>query len=470
MSLKIYDHSQNYTAQVIKLPVKQPVEGLDKLVRVNVFGNDCLIGKDSPEDELYLFFPAGTQLSEVFLHANNLYREQQLNRVKEEKGFFDLNGRVKAIKFRGITSTGFVIPIKSLLWEQIPIKAGHNFAAGDSFNEIDGVEICRKYFVPSPTQSQGTKKDRVNRINDKLSSVLIPGQFRFHNETPHLGSNLHRVQPSDILVITDKWHGSSCILSKVFVSKKLNWFQKLLNKLGGQIPNRQLAYIYSSGKPKSNLPKGIEGLWKNDGPDFYTADIWKTAMTDFKAAVEDGISLYGELVGFTAEGSAIQKGYDYGCVMCNNTIIGENHVGVVRPNHYRFVIYRITYTKPDGNTIEFSWQQIKDYCKKYNLEHVKEFYFGRAGFINPDNVLIGIHDYDDETMEQWRTALFEKLQTSYNMEKDCKECNNKVPAEGIVVRIDGKESYSALKLKAKAFTKKESDDADKGETNIEDNA
>jgi len=51
MSLKIYEDSKNYTAQVIKLPTKQVVVGLDNLVEVNVLGNSCLIGKDSPENE-----------------------------------------------------------------------------------------------------------------------------------------------------------------------------------------------------------------------------------------------------------------------------------------------------------------------------------------------------------------------------------------------------------------------------------
>lgn len=468
MSFKIYDHSQNYTAQVIKLPVKQPVEGLDKLVRVNVFGNDCLIGKDSPENELYLFFPAGAQLSEIFLHANNLYRDQQLNRIKEEKGFFELNGRVKAIKFRGVTSTGFVIPLKSLLWNEIPIKDGHTFAVGDSFNEIDGVEICRKYFVPSPTQSQGTKKDRVARINDKLASVLIPGQFRFHNETPHLGNNLHRIDLNDIMVLTDKWHGSSCILSQVYVAKNLKWYERILNLLGGQIPTRQLAYIYSSGKPKSNLPKGIEGLWKNDGPDFYTADIWKTAMNDFKSTIEVGISLYGELVGFTADGSAIQKGYDYGCQSTSPASTIHGNPDAKPLPKYRFVVYRITYTKPNGEVIEFSWQQIKDYCKKYNIEIVKEIYFGRVkdylSLVYPEFPDNGTSPIDDPG-----AAIFEAIQREVESIGNCVYCTNRVPAEGRCFRIDGKDTYSAFKIKAKAFTKKESDDADKNEINIEDN-
>lgn len=455
MSLKIYEDSKNYTAQVIKLPVKEAIQGLDNLVKVNVFGNDCLVGKDSPENELYLFFPAGTQLSETFCSYNGLYREPQYNIDFTQKGFFELNRRVKAIKFKGIISSGFVIPITSLENLSLP-----KLKEGDVFNEIDGEEICRKYFVPSNTQSQSQAKgDKVSKINNRLTNLLVPNQFRFHTETSHLANNLHQFNPDDIIVITDKWHGSSCILSKVHVVKQLTLYQKFINLLGGKIPDREYGYIYSSGKPKSNLPKGIEGSWINDGADYYLSSIWKRTMDDFKSTLEDGITLYGELVGFTEGGQYIQKGYDYGCTW-------DQH----EKGEYKFVVYRITYTKPNGEVIEFSWQQIKDYCKKYNLETVKELYFGRAGFVNPSNILTGtnINGYDDIILEDWKTALLDKLQKSF-LEKECKYCNNKVPAEGIVLRIDGKSTYKTFKLKSKLFLKKESDNLDEGETNIEDN-
>jgi hypothetical protein len=470
MNFKTYDHSQNYTAQVIKLPVKQPVEGLDNLVRVTVFGNDCLVGKDSPTDQLYLFFPAGAQLSEAFVRGNNLYREIQANENPLEKGFFELNRRVKAIKFRGIISTGFVIPVHSLknIWTN---GTDRDWACGviaqlkegDSFNELDGEEVCRKYILAPLPQSQG-KGDRATRINNKLAEVLIPGQFRFHNETPHLGNNIHRLQPNDVIAITDKWHGSSCILSKVYVSKKLTLWQKFLNFLGGQIPSRQLAYIYSSGKPKSNLPKGIEGLWKNEGQDFYSANIWKRAMDAFKHAIEDGISIYGELVGYTDEGSFIQKGYDYGCSADKDRLVKSPTLP-----QFRFLIYRITYTKSDGNVIEFSWQQIKDYCEKYQLEHVKEIFFGTVKEYLQSNFPT-FPDNSTPPINEPGQALFDSLQLYVELLRYCRHCTNAVPAEGVVLRIDGKQSFNSFKLKSKMFTKKESDDMDKGETNVEDNA
>jgi hypothetical protein len=114
--------------------------------------------------------------------------------------------------------------------------------------------------------------------------------------------------------------------------------------------------------------------------------------------------------------------------------------------------------------IEFSWQQIKDYCAKYNLEHVKELYFGKfSDLLNlPDRVWVPIEEY--------RLMALNYLQNAFSLESKCTHCSTGVPAEGITVRIDGKSKFLTYKLKSKLFLKKESDDLDKGETNIEDNA
>ena len=66
----------------------------------------------------------------------------------------------------------------------------------------------------------------------------------------------------------------------------------------------------------------------------------------------------------------------------------------------------------------------------------------------------------------WRESFLIAMSKEY-LERQCKYCVNKVPAEGICVRIDGKQSYMTYKLKSKAFLLKETKDLDKGEINIE---
>lgn len=465
MKFKIYEDSANYTAQVIKLPATRAVPGLDNLVEVDVFGNSVLVGKDSDPNELYLFFPSGTQLSEHFLKANNLYRDAQLNVDNGVKGFFETHGRVKAIKFKGIISSGFVIPLQSSLdavektWHKYLDE--HLLKLGDSFNEINGIEICRKYVIPVNTPP-GEKGEKATRLNAKMASLLIPNQFRFHQDTSHFANNAFRLKTNDIIVITDKWHGSSAILSKTLIKKRLTRWQKLLNFLGGQVSDKAYGYIYSSGKPKSDLPKGIESEWITNAPNYYSNNIWKRAFDDNKEKIEDGISLFGELVGYTESGQFIQKGYDYGCQITDDPISGFPHVG-----QYKFAVYRITYTKPTGEVIEFSWQQVKDYCAKYDMLHGWEFFFGTV----KEFLALAMPNFPDNStppIDKPGEAILQVLQESGLISKKCIWCTTDVPSEGVVVRIDGHQKFNAYKFKTKLFLKKESDDLDKGENNIED--
>lgn len=433
MKLTKIEGSENYTCQVVKLPIKQPVEGLDKLVKITIFGNDVLTQKDTPEG-LYLFFPAECAINSEYLSKNNEFREPTLNKDQSKKGYFEPTGRVKSVKFKGVISTGYIAPLDTLL----PFVDIKGFKEGDEFNNINDITLCKKYVVK---QMQATSSNTESRFNKKLKRFdkLVPNQFRFHDSTAHLAKNLHVFEPNDIIVISDKWHGTSSVFSNILIKKDLNWYEKLLVKLGIDIVTTRYDRLYSSRSVIKN-----QYINKEATPGYYNEDIWAIVNKELEGKIDIGISLYGEIVGYLPSGKTIQKGYDYGCLN----------------NEHKFLVYRITYTKPNGELIEFSWQQIKDYCKKYSLEHVKELYYGHLSeeYLNISNKLQATVNQD---------FLLEMLSKSY-LEKDCKWCVNKVPSEGICVRIDGREKYSTFKLKSKRFLEHETKQLDKGEVNIED--
>lgn len=216
---------------------------------------------------------------------------------------------------------------------------------------------------------------------------------------------------------------------------------------------------------------------------YYDEDIWGIVNDELKGKIEPGISLFCEIVGYLASGKAIQKDYDYGCVSYKQPEWREDNTcncdcGTPCPKGktgsaprctkdelkgHKFLVYRITYTKPNGEVIEFSWQQIKEYCKKYSIEHVKELYFGRIQPVSAGDPFSKIEVPDHASrMDAWFNALQE-----FYLEKDCPHCKNKVPAEGVIVRIDGKQTYSAYKLKSKRFLLGESKQLDEGQVDVE---
>jgi len=81
------------------------------------------------------------------------------------------------------------------------------------------------------------------------------------------------------------------------------------------------------------------------------------------------------------------------------------------------------------------------------------------------NMYPGINELEENS--NWRELMLMDLQEKYN-EKDCYMCVNKVPEEGIILRIEHLEEYEAYKLKSKRFTLMESELQEQEETNIED--
>lgn len=439
MKLEKLEGSENYCCSVVGLPKLQDVPGLDNLKRVTIFGNDCLVGKESVEKELHLFFPAECKINSEFLSKGNLFRESSLNADRAQTGFFEPSGRVKALKFKGVISTGFVVPLTSL---RGVLNSWTYLKEGAEFNTCDGYEICSKY---KPVR-QNARASKESRFNKKLRRFdrLVQHQFRFHESTSHLAKNLHLFNPEDIIVITDKWHGTSAVFSNLLVKRKFNWWKKLRIALVELItgePNVYYKYdnIYSSRSVVKN-----QYINKDVTPGYYNEDIWAIVNKELDGKIEAGISLYGEIVGYLPSGKEIQKGYDYGC----------------QPKEHKFLVYKITYTKPDGNVITFSWQQIKDYCKKYSIEHVKELYFGRYSILKY-TATMGKMDSD-----QASDQMLSYLEAMY-LREDCTHCKNKVPAEGICVRIDGREYYMAYKLKSKRFLERETKELDAGTVDME---
>lgn len=461
MKLEIREDSKNYACVVVKLPIKQKVEGLDKLCKVTVFGSDVLTKKDADENQLYLFFPAECRISEEYLKVNNEFRDTTKNIDQTQKGYFEDTGRVKSIKFKGIISTGYITPVSTLA---LVLEEGlfPDFKEGDEFTDINGINICKKYKIVH--QHSTTSKE--SRFNKKLKRFdkLVPNQFRFHTDTSQLAKNLHVFQPEDIILISDKWHGTSAIFSNVLINKELTWIEKIAKFFGIDIVDKIYDNLYASRSVIKN-----QYINKDATAGYYNEDIWGVVNKELQGKIEQGVTLYGEIVGYAQSGKALQKDYDYGCsngLMVTEVIAtksGEEHKTKIIDAAHKFVVYRITYTKPDGNTIEYSWNQIKDYCRKYQLETVKELYFGNIEQVYP-NLRI-------ENSELWQENILITLQKEY-LEQDCKYCTNKVPAEGICVRIDGKDTYSTFKLKSKRFLEKESkqldEEAKTGEVNIED--
>jgi hypothetical protein len=411
----------NYCATIVELNKFVAIEKADNIKSAIIFSNSVIVGNYVAEGTKGIFFPLECQLNDIFLSEHNLFRDKDKNKDTEQAGFFDKNGRVRAVKLRGAKSEGYFIPLDSLSEKFDEIKT---YSVGTDFDKIANIWICRKFELP--VKNTGTKsRQGVSAKKDRI----IPEQFHFHIDTLNARKHIGFIDPNSLISITNKAHGTSIVLANVLVHRKLAWYEKLLLKLGIKIDTLEYGNVYSSRKVIKNGE-----LNPTAGVGFYGSDIWGVHNALVKDLIPKGISLYGEVVGY-AEDKPIQPGYTYGHDVGKSSLY----------------IYRVTQTNKDGQVYEMTWNQIKEFCKHYGLAHVEEFYYGLAKDLYPDL----------DTAIHWHDNFLERLQADFNLEKDDKD-NKGMPAEGICIRKDELLDCTTLKLKSFQFLQYETQMLDNG--------
>jgi hypothetical protein len=444
----------NYCATVVKLEKFVPLlkgeggkQNCDNVKAAIIFGNSVIVSKDTEPGSIGLFFPVETALSEDFLRNNNLYNKSDLNLDNTKKGYFESHGRIKAVKFRGHKSEGFWIPIESLNY----IPNLEDPKLGDQFDQIGDDVICFKY-VPKTNRSTkvgvpGQKKQK------KPQDRIVNGQFAFHVDTAQLKRNIHRLHPKNLITISDKWHGTSAIYANILVQRELNWLERLLKKWNWiQIQETEYGFVTSSRR----VIKEVTGKVHTNTQHFYDVDIWSKVGEEIKDLIPKGYTVYGEIVGYVNDHKMIQKGYHYGC----------------QPGTHQFLVYRVTFTNPDGKVIELSHKQLTEFCKKVGLETVKCLYYGFAKDFGSIRTKILANKLlegrmPEESLENWQQYFLEDLQKQYVYDQMCSYNNNEVPAEGIVLKVETTFEPEVYKLKSFKFLEWETKELDKGEVDLE---
>lgn len=425
--------NKNYCANIVEVSKIIEFDNCDNVCGAIVSGYQVIVSKDIKEGTIGVFFPVETKLSENYLKNNNLYAHSELNIDKSKKGYFNDNGRIRCVKFRGHKSEGLFMPLESFSYLNIDIN---NFKVDDEFDFIDGEEICRKYIIKKEQVNlpKGHKKqNKVNRI-----PRLVDNQFRLHIDTGQLKKNIYKITPDTLISITSKYHGSSCVLSNILVKRKLCLVDKIAKLFGANIKETEYGYVYASRNVVKN------GYFEKADGGFYNKDIWKEMNDRYKDLIPKGFSLYGEIVGYVNIDSFIQKGYHYGC---------EN-------GEKEFYVYRITYTNEDGKVYELTRPEIDNFCNSFGLKTTPLYFYGYAKDVYPD-----IKD-----SEHWHENFINRLESdaSFGMcDVMCKYNNKEVPSEGVVVRIENILDMQPFKLKNYKFLTRETKALDNGEIDIE---
>ncbi len=313
----------NNTAIIVKITNVTKHPNADKLQIVRLFGTQCITGMDTKVNDLMIYFDSNLKLSPEYLKENNLYRHSELNNNIKTIGYFDDNGRVKAIKLRGEFSDGMLMPLESLKFTEIGFDTIN--VEGYEFDILNKISICSKYIVP--IRQQGSSNSTKNSGRKAIDAPM----FVEHWDTNQYMRNKHIIPFDTMIYIEEKEHGTSNRTGNVLVTTKrkrgffTNWFA----------PNSTTKWKVLNGTRRTIVRElGTTGFHDNTMRD----DL----LQKVKPYLFKGEEIYTEIVGYEKNGGFIQKNFPYGCK------VGENNV----------LLYRVTMNNEDGQVLDYSREKV----------------------------------------------------------------------------------------------------------------
>ena len=381
--------------------------------------------------------------------------------IRGHVGFFNKTGRVRSIRLGGVQSMGYLFTLDELAKYNPNVKnISLNQYVGEDFDTIEDKLFIKAYVPFVPERRQVSKVEKRNKKIEQFDR-MVKGEFSFHYDTAPLPKCIGRLKPSDVVTITSKLHGTSICIGKLHVKTpiKLPFYKWIWNKfvdLTGLFKAHRITdYVIDYGNvTASRTVIKNQYINENVSDGYYGVDVWSEYGNLIYPFLSEGMIIYGEIIGYlTDSDKMIQKNYDYGCNK------GKN----------KLMIYRITTTNEDGTKHEWNVTEVKEWTEKLVKDHpeiadrihvIDLLYHGTLADLYP-NI---------SYMDHWHENVLEALRNEkerFNMEKNDPICKNKVPFEGVVLRIDNDEFAEAFKLKCAKFLSKEREEIDKGEVDME---
>lgn len=392
-----------YCGYVVKVKELRAHSNADRLMVATFFGNDTIVSLDTQVGDLGIYFPTDGKLGEEYTKVNKLTRGMG--------GYLDDNKRhVTSIRLRGEKSDGLYMPISSLE----SFTKVDNLKEGDTIATINGILICEKY-VPKGRSTNNTPKASKSKKRERKEAFPF---FERHVDTAQLAYNTRSFKEGDICYITLKLHGTSQRTAHTVKKTKPNTLQRLF-----KVKSKN-AWEYISGTRRVALDSYEGGYY--GGNQF--REKWHKS---FEGKLHKGEEVYYEVVGYVQEDQLIMPDADnkltkdkefiklYGdktrfSYGCGN---GENDI----------YVYRMTMTNEDGHAVEYPTELVKLRCEQMGVKFVP--ILDKFIFTTADDLMERVDGFVDGADPIGKSHV----------------------REGVVVRIENKEKFTAFKQKNFSF-------------------
>lgn len=401
----------SYCGYITRLKEVKPHSNADRLQVAKVFGNSVIIGLNMKEGDMVLYFPTDGKLGEEFARENNLLRISGSN----SGGYMDAEKRnITSIKLRGEKSDGLIISLESLS-KYCDITT---LKEGDTITTLKGVLICEKYVPRGKARKPNTQGKGLVKNEPKETYPL----FMEHIDTSQLAYNTNRFEEGDTCYIALKLHGTSQRTSHTIKEEKraiFNSLRKALSLLGVNLQPKK-TWEYVSGTRRVTL--------KNYDGGYYGGNQFRKKWHDtFHEKLQKGETAYYEVVGYTDDGNLIMP-------ECNNKKTKDKEFIKKYGNTTQFTygceegksdiyVYRMTMTNEDGHVVEYPTELVNIRCEQMGVKSVP--ILDKFIFTTVEDLMERVNKFEDGEDPIGKTHL----------------------REGVIVRIEGKEKFTALKHK-----------------------
>lgn len=404
--------NKDYAAYVVKLPNPVKLEGLDNLIGYPLLGTQALAAKDTDYGELALVFTAGTQISQEFAYKNNLHRHGDRNEDQGETGYLEDNRHVRSMKLKGHSSGALVMKLSSLSYiKKLDVS---QFNEGDVFDRIGDHEICTKFI------SKKTRAQQVFEKNKKIWTRVDEKFLPLHFDTDSYFKNSHIIPENADVTVTQKLHGTSIRVANTIVQRKHKLIDRIAMRFGAHVAATEYDMVYGSRRVVKDLnnPTHIH---------FYDSDVWSINGAKLAGLIPQGYLVYGELLGWTPEGAALQSKYTY---------------NVVHP-FAELYVYRVATINPEGVVTDLTYDQIVEFCRDRGLKVVPLLWRGKYKDFDPTEWVdfVAADGTEYNTLHKYNEEGYPQA-VPLSKDSDCDE--------GVVIRAEGLAPYT-LKCKSATF-------------------
>lgn len=390
----------------------------DRLQIVKLFNTQSVVDLNYYEGQKVVYFPEGGTLNEEFARKCNLLR------IKNEDGtysggYLDPNKiRITTVRLRGELSDGLILPIETLS----DYADVNTLSDGDKIDILGGVLICQKY-IPK-TANDRIKKEYVgqkNKTKKELREKISYPYFLEHEDTKQLMYNLPAFHEGDLCTISLKLHGTSARITNTI--QEIKKYPHKILKVFGKKPKINRQWRIMSGTRRVILKESV-----TDG--FYGSNEFRKKYEEqIKNNLPKGMTIYGEIVGWVNDTTPIMG-------RCSNKKLGQDFINKYGDEtifdygcdvgESDFYTYRITMTNEDGYKVELSTAQSQIESEKLGLKFVPVF-------------------------ETFTYTTEEDLLERVNKYIDGKDLIGNHIREGVVIRVENRDKFTAYKAKNDNF-------------------